>query len=681
MDGFRSNFLWPVCLFVSIRQGRKASKLQMIREETFKELVQGGNLFLARNSVELSLSKGGKDVHESKFIDRIVQEIWSKLPSKINVEDEGLIGMKSRIEKISNVHAFDTKKSVLKFTLEKFEYLSIHISVERMEKKTVSVLAELGLEENHSLFQLRKRQKTTRSLVLAPIWDLTSLTSLDLTDCNLLEGAIPGELGSLFSLENLCLGGNNFENLPSLNRLSQLAHLELNRCTMLRELPELPSRIHRLFSNDCASLRVSADRFAMCKIEFGWFRHCRKLLDYGESEIVASTLLQQLLQVQRNHKCPSITIAFENVILPGRVIPEWFYNHTFTGDSVLLRLPHTSTGRVVFPKWYGFFVILEVINELKSCNLSKVAQRQLRQRSFSLGPFDCRITDVQVELMICDDRSHPMLKEAIFLRNTGNITCLEHTIMGFKIYDKLVSHVDPWNSDAGKIEVSMRSLSPGTVVVKKWGIRLLFNDDHEEESNLSFVLMPYLTTDASKEKIGEEMTYSNNKVARFLDLSHLLITQLDPTPTPFPKDSLGTFANKGFKLGIPLRRVIDVDKASIDSNQLVEVHRNNLEDSDVKRSQIYASFSLPHYKLRLKVVKQLRLYVRKNVECGKMQEEGPKKKSISILKPEATNPQTYASFRALRHHKLRSSQYFKAHKLDPIWLCGAQRVYRELIRR
>ncbi|KAM7469036.1 hypothetical protein LguiA_007219 [Lonicera macranthoides] len=36
--------------------------------------------------------------HESKFIDRIVQEIWSKLPSKIKVEDEGLVGMKSRIK-------------------------------------------------------------------------------------------------------------------------------------------------------------------------------------------------------------------------------------------------------------------------------------------------------------------------------------------------------------------------------------------------------------------------------------------------------------------------------------------------------------------------------------------------------------------------------------------------------
>ncbi|KAM7469027.1 hypothetical protein LguiA_007210 [Lonicera macranthoides] len=41
--------------------------------------------------------------HEWKFIDRIVQEIWSKLPSKIKVEDVGLVGMKSRIEEVTSL--------------------------------------------------------------------------------------------------------------------------------------------------------------------------------------------------------------------------------------------------------------------------------------------------------------------------------------------------------------------------------------------------------------------------------------------------------------------------------------------------------------------------------------------------------------------------------------------------
>ncbi|KAM7469106.1 hypothetical protein LguiA_007289 [Lonicera macranthoides] len=286
-----------------------------------------------------------------------------------------------------------------------------------------------------SLFQLRKRQKTTRSLVLAPIWGLTSLTLLDLTDCNLSEGAIPSDLGSLFSLENLCLGGNNFENLPSLNQLSQLAHLELHRCKMLRELPELPSGLNRLFTNYSASLSLYADRCGMCKIEYGWFQDRRKLLNSGESEIVASTLSQQNLQrrnlwpytpialyMQKSHLWPYTPIG-ENVILPGIVIPEWFCNHIFTGDSVLLKLPRISTGRVVVPKWYSFVVILEVINEVKSFNLSEVAEIDHSRYLSSL----------EVELSFtkpCDDHSiNAIHRKAIFLTDTGNINCLEHTIM------------------------------------------------------------------------------------------------------------------------------------------------------------------------------------------------------------------------------------------------------------
>ncbi|KAM7469080.1 hypothetical protein LguiA_007263 [Lonicera macranthoides] len=236
---------------------------------------------------------------------------------------------------------------------------------------------------------------------------------------------------------------------------------------MLRELPELPSRLNRLFANDCASLRVSADRFAMCKIEFGWFQDCRKLLDYGESEIVANTLLQQKLQyMQRSHMW-SYALVAENIILPGRVIPEWFCNHTFTGDSVLLKLPRTSTGRLIIPEWYSFFVILEVINKVKSCNLSKAAERHSIYLSTLGLQYDNCNTGVEVDLTFtkpADDRSR-IHQKAIFLRNTGNITCLEHTIMGYDLNVKN-SFVKQWRSfwynqgEIKKIEIKVCSSPP-----------------------------------------------------------------------------------------------------------------------------------------------------------------------------------------------------------------------------
>ncbi|KAM7469087.1 hypothetical protein LguiA_007270 [Lonicera macranthoides] len=327
-----------------------------------------------------------------------------------------------------------------------------------------------------SLFQLRKRQKTTRSLVLAPIWGLTSLTWLDLTDCNLSEGAIPNDLGSLFSLEKLCLGGNNFENLPGLNQLPQLAHLELNRCKMLRELPELPSRLDRLFANDCASLRVSADRFAMlCEIECCWFQDCKKLLDSGESEIVASTLLQK--SYQRRH---GLAYEFINegisVILPGRIIPEYFCNHTFTGDSVLLKPHGTCRGTPIITLRCSFLVILEVINKVKSCNVSEV-DKICQHFIFDL-PYDSYNTGVEVELTFakpCDDPRHPLRRQTIFLWNTSNITCLEHTIMGknslfFSISDFACSK--SCQHEQGELMLGIRSVSPDIVVVKEWAIRL-----------------------------------------------------------------------------------------------------------------------------------------------------------------------------------------------------------------
>ncbi|KAM7469669.1 hypothetical protein LguiA_007852 [Lonicera macranthoides] len=67
-----------------------SNKVQIWR----KTLTDAANL----SGLELNKTVDG---HESKFIDRIVQKIWSKLPSRIKVEDEGLVGMKSRIEEVT----------------------------------------------------------------------------------------------------------------------------------------------------------------------------------------------------------------------------------------------------------------------------------------------------------------------------------------------------------------------------------------------------------------------------------------------------------------------------------------------------------------------------------------------------------------------------------------------------
>ncbi|KAM7469013.1 hypothetical protein LguiA_007196 [Lonicera macranthoides] len=301
----------------------------------------------------------------------------------------------------------------------------------------------------------------------------------------------------------LHLGGNKFESLPSLNQLSQLAHLELNHCEMLRELPELPSGIRRLFANDCVSLRVSADQFAMCKFGYFWFQNCRKLLDYGDNEILANTLLHQKHEIIVKR----YSYISENIILPGRAIPEWFCNHTFSGHSVLLKLPQNPKIKV-----YSFFVILEVVSKVKSFNFpswdSEILHREkLRWSGLQHnGP----ITDVGVRLSFKEPGDYySMQKDVIYLWDTDRITGLEHTIMGCRALDPLNWGIDcRWKKRYG-IEVGIKSLSPDTVMVKKWGVRLVFKDEDEDEEDEEDALGNYF---------DEYKSYSNGGVVSHISI-------------------------------------------------------------------------------------------------------------------------------------------------------------------
>ncbi|KAM7469028.1 hypothetical protein LguiA_007211 [Lonicera macranthoides] len=130
---------------------------------------------------------------------------------------------------------------------------------------------------------------------------------------------------------------------------------------------------------------------------------------------------------------------FQNIILPGRVIPEWFCNHTLTGHFVSLKLPQNWYYNPKF-KGYSFFVILEVINKVKSCNFpvgdDKTHHREDLRWS-GLRPYG-PIMDVGVELSFREPgHDHSLQKKGIFLGNTDNITCLEHTIFVLMDNDEL----------------------------------------------------------------------------------------------------------------------------------------------------------------------------------------------------------------------------------------------------
>ncbi|KAM3264746.1 TMV resistance protein N-like [Capsicum annuum] len=68
---------------------------------------------------------------------------------------------------------------------------------------------------------------------------LCSLEDLYLSYCNLIDGGLPEDIGSLSSLKKLYLDGNDFEHLPqSVAQLDGLRFLDLSTCARLKELPD-----------------------------------------------------------------------------------------------------------------------------------------------------------------------------------------------------------------------------------------------------------------------------------------------------------------------------------------------------------------------------------------------------------------------------------------------------------
>ncbi|KAK7257334.1 hypothetical protein RIF29_31222 [Crotalaria pallida] len=158
------------------------------------------------------------------------------------------------------------------------------------------------------------KHKDSAALLLPSLRCFLCLRDLDLSFCNLSQ--VPDAIGWLHGLENLKLGGNNFDRLPSIKQLSKLTSLDLSHCKQLKSCHELPTTT--------ILPTVMRSPTELCIF------NCPKLQEMECWNNVAFPWMLQVIQAQQES---STLIRFINIFIPGNQIPSW-YNIQSVGDSI-----------------------------------------------------------------------------------------------------------------------------------------------------------------------------------------------------------------------------------------------------------------------------------------------------------------------------------------------------------
>ncbi|KAL6315738.1 hypothetical protein AAG906_006600 [Vitis piasezkii] len=151
-----------------------------------------------------------------------------------------------------------------------------------------------------------KRSSNSICFTVPSSSNLCSLKNLDLSYCNISDGANLGSLGFLSSLEWLDLTGNNFVTLPNMSGLSHLEWLWLENCKRLQALPQFPSSLE--------VLELSGSNFVTLP-NMSRLSHLERL-QLGTTESLNLLLIRRQID-----KYPlRYRVGF---VIPGSRIPDW----------------------------------------------------------------------------------------------------------------------------------------------------------------------------------------------------------------------------------------------------------------------------------------------------------------------------------------------------------------------
>ncbi|CAI0376811.1 unnamed protein product [Linum tenue] len=197
------------------------------------------------------------------------------------------------------------------------------------------------------------------------------LLELSLADCNLSDGSLPGDLSCLSVLQNLDLRGNLISSLPgSIDKLTKLESLTLDRCTGLQSLPKLPLSLEELKAEGCTSLQkianlpnllinLQVELFGcseLAEVE-GLFKlepiadvdsetlHELGLFDFEPLQSIEITMFNSIANRERQTS-PQVLreCGISSTFLPASQLPDWLSDTTM-GSSLSIQVipPPSST--------------------------------------------------------------------------------------------------------------------------------------------------------------------------------------------------------------------------------------------------------------------------------------------------------------------------------------------------
>ncbi|CAL5399034.1 unnamed protein product [Camellia sinensis] len=215
--------------------------------------------------------------------------------------------------------------------------------------------------------------KPTKSLEFSLASLPSFLVCLSLADCGISDDSFPRDISSMPLLQALRLSNNPISGLPvSIRNLSVLKQLDLERCTRLRTLPELPMTLQALSIYGCKSLQMATNLPNLLNSLMLSSYGCVKLVHVQElfklepignfySEMIQSLGLAQLesmgsfeVELFNNltltkTKTPVLQGLYEcgiySIFLPRNEVPGWFSIKN-TGSSISFNVPSPPSVKV-----------------------------------------------------------------------------------------------------------------------------------------------------------------------------------------------------------------------------------------------------------------------------------------------------------------------------------------------